>query len=79
MTRPVKEILRDAIELPEPERLRVVERLLVSLDAKPERDIDAAWAEEVEARSRAIKRGVVRPISWAKVRSRARRRASAPR
>jgi putative addiction module component (TIGR02574 family) len=79
MARPAKEIVRDAIELSEPERLRVVERLLASLDAKRDRDVDAAWAEEVDARSREIKRGVVRPISWAKVRSRARRRARGPR
>lgn len=74
MGRPVKDIVRDAIELSEPERLRVVERLLASLDARRERDIDAAWAREVEARSREIKQGVVRPLSWTQVRSRTRRR-----
>ena len=37
--------------------------------------VDAAWRAEVEARARELKAGVVRPIPWATVRSRARKRA----
>ena len=75
MARPLRNVVRDAIELSEPERLCVIERLLASLDGERERDVDEAWAEEIEARSREIKQGVVRPVSWARVRARARRQA----
>ncbi len=74
MARPVKEVLKDAVDLPEPERLRVVEQLLVSLDRGRDRDVDAAWTAEIAIRSRALKRGTVKPIPWETVRARARRR-----
>lgn len=57
------------------DRLSIVEQLLASLEPASDEDIDAAWAAEVERRSREIKGGTVRPISWVKVRSRARKRA----
>ena len=75
MAHVAKDILRNAVRLPEQERVRVVEGLLASLDGKRERAVDAAWRAEVEERARELKAGVVRPIPWAAVRSRARKRA----
>jgi putative addiction module component (TIGR02574 family) len=74
MTRPAKDIVNAAKRLPESDRLEIVEELLASLDLPGEEDVDAAWAAEVERRSREIDQGIVRPIPWSEVKSRARER-----
>ena len=74
MTRPAKDIVNAAKRLPESDRLEIVEELLASLDLPGEEDVDAAWAAEVESRSREIEQGIVRPIPWSEVKSRARER-----
>ncbi len=45
----------EALSLPQPERARLVEKLILSLDAEP--DVEAAWQLEVEHRAAAIERG----------------------
>ena len=75
MTRAGKDIIKAAIQLPERERVQVVEQLLASLEPAEDKDVDAAWAAEIEKRSREIKQGTVRPIPWEEVKSRARKRA----
>ena len=75
MTRAGKDIIKAAIQLPERERVQVVEQLLASLESAEDKDVDAAWAAEIEKRSREIKQGTVRPIPWEEVKSRARKRA----
>ena len=74
MTRPAKEIVNAAIKLAESDRLQIVEELLASLEPNSDNDVDAAWAVEVERRSRELKEGIVRPLSWAEVKSQARKR-----
>ena len=74
MTRPAKEIVSAAIKLAESDRLQIVEELLASLEPGADEDVDAAWAAEVERRSREIKEGIVRPIPWGEVKSQARKR-----
>jgi len=49
MTNRATSLAEEAEKLPVPDRIRLVEHLLASLD-KPEPDIDAAWAEEGERR-----------------------------
>ena len=75
MTKAAKDIVKAAIQLPESERVQVVEQLLASLEPVTDQDVDAAWAAEIERRSREIKEGIVRPILWEEVKSRARERA----
>jgi len=75
MTQPAKEIVKAAKQLPESERLEIVQELLASLEPAAEEAVDAAWAVEVERRSREIKEGSVRPIPWEEVKSQARKRA----
>lgn len=77
MTRRAQDILKAAVRLPEKERVHVVEELLVSLEPPMDKEVDAAWAAEVERRSREIKAGTVRPIPWKEVRTKARRRIRA--
>ena len=74
MTRPAKEIVNAAIKLAESDRLQIVEELLASLEPDTDNDVDAAWAAEVERRSRAIQEGLVRPVPWSEVKSQARKR-----
>ena len=59
MTRPAKQIVNAAIKLAESDRLQIVEELLASLEPDTENDVDAAWAAEVQRRSREIKEGIV--------------------
>lgn len=75
MTQPANEIVNAAKQLSESERLEIVQELLASLEPAADEDVDAAWAAEVERRSREIKEGSVRPIPWEEVKSQARKRA----
>ena len=75
MTRVAKDIVKAAIQLSESERVQVVEQLLVSLESATDENVDAAWAAEIERRSREIKEGAVHLIPWEEVKSRARERA----
>ena len=57
MSSTVEELEAEALRLSSGERARLVERLIVSLDADPE--IEEAWAAEVERRHAEIERGAV--------------------
>ena len=57
------ELLARALRLPRPERARVAEELLSSLE-EAEEDVAAAWADELERRSREIADGRVQTVSW---------------
>ena len=50
----------EALKLSKPQRTRLVERLIASLDTNPE--IEAAWAAEAERRQSEIERGAVSPV-----------------
>ena len=52
----VKSIVNQVLELPAPERARVAEQVLLSLE-NPQAGMDALWAEEAEARIDAYERG----------------------
>ena len=73
MTQAAKNIVKAAVQLREKERVQVVEHLLASLEPEADKDVDAAWAAEVERRSQEVKQGLVHPVSWAAVNSKARK------
>lgn len=50
----------EALKLSKPQRTRLVERLIASLDSDPE--VEAAWAAEAERRQLEIERGAVSPV-----------------
>jgi len=60
-------ILDEAMKLPVQERVRVAEKLLESADAEgyeeDETAVDAAWAQEVQRRSREMQDGSVRGLT----------------
>ncbi len=61
MTQPEK-VLRAALSLPEADRADIADRLLLSLDASSQREIDALWAQEAESRIEAYDRGEIEVI-----------------
>jgi putative addiction module component (TIGR02574 family) len=64
-----KKVLTAALKLPVADRVGLLEELLAELDGSDE-DIDAAWAAEIERRTREIDEGKVKPVTLAAVRRR---------
>jgi putative addiction module component (TIGR02574 family) len=62
-----KKVLNAALKLPEPDRVELVEELLAHLDG-PDEEVDAAWAAEIDRRTREIDEGKVKPVSLSTVR-----------
>jgi putative addiction module component (TIGR02574 family) len=62
------ELLAEALRLPRGERARVAEELLTSLE-EPADDVAAAWASELERRSRDVAEGRTQTESWETVRA----------
>lgn len=62
------ELLAQALRLTQVERARVAEELLSSLEESDE-EIAAAWATELERRSREIAEGHAQTTSWETARS----------
>ena len=54
------QIEQELLKLPAPERARLPERLIASLDEDAE--IEAAWVEEVRRRDQEIQSGVVEAV-----------------
>ena len=61
--------LAEVLRLPREDRVRVAEELFVSLE-EPDEDVAAAWAGELERRSRDLAAGRVRTVPWETVRAR---------
>jgi putative addiction module component (TIGR02574 family) len=57
-----EEILSAALGLPPEMRAMLADQLLASLDGPNQKEIDAAWAEEIERRIREIDEGKVETI-----------------
>jgi len=72
-----RSILDAALRLPAPEQVELATELLAHLEGASEADVDAAWAAEVERRTREIERGTVKPIPWSVVKRAAVRRSRA--
>jgi len=72
-----RSILNAALRLPEREQVELATELLAHLEGAGEGDVDAAWAAEVERRTREIERGVVKPVPWSAVKRAAVRRTRA--
>jgi putative addiction module component (TIGR02574 family) len=59
----IDELLVEALRLPRGDRACVVQELLSTLE-EPDDEVAAAWATELERRSREIAEGHVQPIDW---------------
>lgn len=65
-----KDILDRALKMPENDRAAIAERLLSSLDARPDSNVEEAWQQEIQRRLSEIDRGEVECVPWEEVRSR---------
>ena len=62
------ELVAELLRLPRPERARVAEQVLSSLE-ETEDDVAAAWADELMRRSRDVAEGRVQVLDWDAVRT----------
>jgi len=72
MTQEAHELLQKALALPENERAELAGNLIASLDAPVDRDVDAAWQQEVARRLHEVQSGKVGTISWEEVQQKGR-------
>ena len=68
MTRAARDLLGNALALPEDERLELAAELLASVDGPADPDWDAAWLAELDVRAAAT--GDSKGQDWSQVRSR---------
>ena len=66
-----KRIEEEALHLPEEERAKLAQKLLLSLDAPSEAEITEDWLIEAQRRARELDEGLVQPISAEEVRRKA--------
>ena len=59
-----EELLAQVLRLPRQERARLAEEVLSSLDEPDEEEVAAAWAIELERRSREVLEGKVQTVEW---------------
>ena len=69
MSRDLKELFREAGQLPERDRATLAGLLIESLEPAPEPDAEAAWSQEIARRVAELDAGEVELISWEEVRA----------
>ena len=69
MARDLKELIREAVELPESDRATLAGVMLESLDPRPTPEVKAAWSREIARRVRDIDEGSVELLDWQDVRA----------
>ncbi len=55
----IEKLESEAMQIPSMDRLRLAEKLLASLDAPNQQELDDAWRKEVEDRISAYERGEI--------------------
>ncbi|HEX9812700.1 MAG TPA: addiction module protein [Burkholderiales bacterium] len=68
----LKRIEDEALHLSEEERAKLAQRLLLSLDAPTEAEVEEDWLIEARRRARELDEGLVQPVSAEEVRRKAR-------
>ena len=63
-------LLDQVLSLPENDRAEMAARILESLDPEVQRDVDEAWAVEIERRCAAVDAGTLATSDWKDVRAR---------
>ena len=70
MKRHAEVILKEALTLPEEDRIQIAGALLESLEPAPEADVEEAWRQEVAVRVAALDAGEVETTPWDQIRDR---------
>ncbi len=63
-------LLDQVLSLPENDRAEMATKILESLDPEVQRDVDEAWAVEIERRCAAVDAGTLATSDWKDVRAR---------
>jgi putative addiction module component (TIGR02574 family) len=69
MERNLKEVFREAAQLPARDRATLAGLLIETLDPVAEADVEAAWSEEIKRRVAEIDAGTAELIPWEEVRA----------
>ena len=69
----VRALEKEVLELPPRSRIRIAERILESVDDFTSKEIEAAWAQEIDRRVNDIESGKVKGIPAAQAMAKARR------
>jgi alpha-beta hydrolase superfamily lysophospholipase len=64
-----EELLAQLLRLPREDRAHLAQELLVSLEETDDDAVAAAWATELERRSREMAEGAVEAVEWSTARS----------
>lgn len=72
MTPTVEQVLQDALALPGPEQLELIDALIAAQDEADPQPLDEKWLAEIKRRSAEYDAGKITPIPWEVVRDRAR-------
>ena len=70
MTTDVKQLLDQALELPEEERATLAGWLIESLEGETPEGVEAAWRREIELRVNELEAGEVNTVPWNVVKDR---------
>lgn len=68
------ELEKQAMELPLPERAKLIASLIASLESADEGEVEAAWEQEVKERSAAYRAGKVKAVPGPEALARAQRK-----
>ena len=68
MSRNLRDLFREAAQLPERDRATLAGLLLETLDPGTEPDVEAAWSSEIARRVAELDTGTVQTIPWEEVR-----------
>jgi putative addiction module component (TIGR02574 family) len=74
MSRDVRSMFREALDLPEGDRATLAGLLIESLEPPPDPDVEELWSVEAERRWQEIESGAVQTVPWEEVRARLFRR-----
>jgi putative addiction module component (TIGR02574 family) len=65
-----KQLLLEALRLPDEERAALAGELIDSLDSEVDADVEAAWAAEIRTRLNAVESGRATIVPWSEARRR---------
>lgn len=74
MSLSLADLEKEAVQLPLEERARLISSLIASMEPPDDGDLEAAWEQEIEARSAAFHRGEAETVPAAEALARARRK-----
>jgi putative addiction module component (TIGR02574 family) len=67
MDKTVELLLKEALQLSDSERAKLVEELLTTLETERDDNVNEAWAQEIEKRAAELSSGTVVPVIWDEV------------